>query len=345
MRPTAVLCVLAGVLALALPAHGDDTRVADAVGAYRALAADFVRGPLLREDAARPDAATAWPTSQALAATLAVAEVSPPLKVDVRTALARLAPYWSRDERAFASHALPPLGRGGSTFVDDNEWLALDLVRAHRLLGTNAPLERARMLYRLVAGAWDVDESHACPGGVFWSTDPSIRDRNTVSTANGALLALELWRETGRRGYVRDALRMMRWLDRCEFLADGLYGDHIDLAGRRNDREWTYNQGAVIAVQTLLAQATGDTSRLRRAQRLADRATRRFGSTFAGEPPEFVAIFLDDLRMLDAADGGRRFAALAPAYVRGFDVTQTSLLARAARVRLLAEIANSYASR
>jgi hypothetical protein len=49
--------------------------------------------------------------------------------------------------------------------------------------------------------------------------------------------------------------------------------------------------------------------------------------------------------MLDAADGGRRFAALAPAYVRGFDVTQTSLLARAARVRLLAEIANSYASR
>jgi hypothetical protein len=131
----------------------------------------------------------------------------------------------------------------------------------------------------------------------------------------------------------------MSWLDRCERLADGLYGDHIDLAGNRNDREWTYNQGAVVAVETLLATATGDRSWLLRAERLADRATARFGATFAGEPPEFVAIFLDDVRTLDAAGGGDRFAALARRYLRTFDRPQTSLLAHAARVRILAELA------
>lgn len=331
--------VLTVLLGLALPAHGDESRVADAVGAYRALAADFDGGALLREDAERATAATAWPASQALAATVAAAEVAPPLRADAEAMLRRLGPYWDASQLAYRSHALPPLGPGGSTFVDDNEWLGLDLVRAHRLLGTRATLDRAQVLYQLVARAWDVDETHPCAGGVFWSTDPSIRDRNTVSTANGALLALELWRETGEGSYVDDARRLMAWLDRCELLPDGLYGDHIDLAGNRNDREWTYNQGAVVAVETLLAEATGDGSLLARAQRLAARAERHFGASFEGEPPEFVAIFLDDLRTLDSADGGSRFARLAPTYLASLDRSQTTLLARAARVRLLAELA------
>jgi uncharacterized protein YyaL (SSP411 family) len=338
--PSAFAVALVALLALALPARSDTPRSAAAVGAYRNLVGGFARGPLLRADATADAIAAAWPASQALAATLAVAEAAPSVRGDAARAVARLAPYWSPQQAAFESRELPPLGNGGSTFVDDNEWLALDLVRAYRVLARRAPLDRARTVYhRLVADAWDDDRTHPCPGGVFWSVDPAIRDRNTVSTANAALLALELWRETGDADYVSDARRFLDWLDRCELRADGLYGDHIAIDGTRNDREWSYNQGAVVAARALLYEATGDTTSLRRAQRLADRSLARFGAGFAGEPAEFVAIFLDDLRTLDRVDGGNRFRPAAEAYLARADWSPPTLLTQAARVRILGELA------
>ena len=52
-----------------------------------------------------------------------------------------------------------------------------------------------------VVRAWDSDPSHPCSGGIVWTEAPSNDDRNTVTTANGALLgfaflfgAVAVWR-------------------------------------------------------------------------------------------------------------------------------------------------------
>ena len=61
---------------------------------------------------------------------------------------------------SYASYPPLPLGKGGDTYYDDNTWVALDLVQAHRMRvaglmgGREVVLERARTLFELVAAGW-----------------------------------------------------------------------------------------------------------------------------------------------------------------------------------------------
>src|SRR5262249_11886120 len=139
--------------------------------------------------------------------------------------------------------------------------------------------------------AWDASPAHPCSGGVFWTAAAGNRDRNTVTTANGALVALRLYAATGRQAYRVWARRMAAWLDRCLLSPDGLYWDHIALDGTVDRAEWSYNQGAVIGIDTELYLTTHDRAALARAEQLADAALASFSSRWAAEPPEFAAIF------------------------------------------------------
>ena len=67
------------------------------------------------------------------------------------------------------------------------------------------------------------------------------RDRNTVSTANGAVIGLRLYEVTRNTAYLTWAKTMLGWLDRCMLTPNGLYWDHIDLSGRVNTAQWSYN--------------------------------------------------------------------------------------------------------
>ena len=98
---------------------------------------------------------------------------------------------------SYASYPPLPLGQGGDTYFDDNTWVALDLVQAHRmrvagLMGGRAvALERARALFELVSAGWCRDP-RPYPGGVYWVDAAWNRDRGAAVTAGLAALALHL---------------------------------------------------------------------------------------------------------------------------------------------------------
>jgi predicted alpha-1,6-mannanase (GH76 family) len=230
--------------------------------------------------------------------------------------------------------------------------VALDLVEAHRVLRDPATLRRAQRLFEFVEHGWDRESRHPCPGGVFWTRAAGVSHRNTVSTANGAVLALALYRETGSRHYLRWAQTMYEWVHRCMAAPNGLFWDHIDLKGRVDATHWSYNQGIVITADTALYQITHDRRFLRAAEAVADAALDWFEDAADTEPPEFMSVFYRSLLRLQAEDPDRNYFTAAQAYADTawgrYRVGRTALfsfgkapdlLGQSAMVQLLADLA------
>jgi hypothetical protein len=245
----------------------------------------------------------AWPFSQALAAHVSVARL-PRGHSAVRKRLVLL-------ERRFRKGTTYTAWPGGDLYLDDNEWLAQDLLDLKR----PALRRRARAIFEAVVAAWDRSRQHPCAGGVYWTTTAANRDRNTVSTANGALVGLRLYRATRAPRYLTWSRRMLAWVERCMHAHNGLYWDHIGLEGRVDRTHWSYNQGSMIGAYLELYGATGNARALGRAEAIADAAVDYFESRwYTGEPPEFAAIFFRHLLALAHTAGRPDYVDIVDAY-------------------------------
>ena len=332
-----------------------------AAGAFAAMQKFFYRkGSGLyapRYPAPRRVASELWPFSQAFAATISVAELHVVPYAGRAAALDRLRGlrrYWNPSLRPPGYDAY--VGGSGEQYYDDNAWVGLELLRLYRMTGDRFSLRRARQILQLLIAGWDSDVTHTCPGGVFWSRLPSNRDRNAVSTANSAELAAELYVQTRRASYLAWAKTMYGWVRHCLAAPDGLFADHIGLKGGVDPAEWSYNQGAMIAAAVRLFEASGDRSYLDQAKAIAAAATRKYAPLATSkEPPSFLAIFFDDLGVLERRDPTQAYAPLIQEYAdavsaevdpktglfRSAQNRPFTLLDQAAVIRILARLAGA----
>ncbi len=256
----------------------------------------------------RPRFAYVWPHSQVVAAMVAMVRAAGTgrrYREAASSAVRGLDLY--RDVRAepasYASSPRPPLGPGGEKYFDDNEWIGLVLIDWAEITGDSWPLQLSQHVFDFVTTGWDLDPSHPLPGGVYWCESPSRRARNTVSTAGGAQLGLRLYALTGRRSSLEWSMRMLDWVRSSMRAPDGLYWDHVEPSGRIDEAKWSYNQGLMVGASCLAYLATGEQSHLEHAREVADLALTHFGDVgWLGQPPEFNAIFLDNLVLLDSVD-------------------------------------------
>ncbi len=216
-----------------------------------------------------------------------------------------LGPYL-RHDGAYASVR----GPSGSVYYDDNEWIALELLRWYHLRNAGEALARAERVFRIVVNAWDSDPTHACPGGIPWTNAAGNDDRNTVTTATGALLGLRLYEATHDPMELAWAKQMLAWVSSCLLAPDGLFWDHLTPDGTRDETHWSYNQGTAIGANVLLYRLTADKAALARAESLADDSLAYFDRTPGGrEPPYFLSIFFRNLLDLSAVDGNSDYRA------------------------------------
>jgi predicted alpha-1,6-mannanase (GH76 family) len=256
---------------------------------------------------------------------------------------------YSRPEQGRPAEFAPKYGGVGTVYNDDNLWIALGLLAATDVTHDPSQVATARQLFALVGDGWDTNPSHPCPGGVFWTRDGANRDRNTVTTANSALLALALYGRSGSSGYLAWARKAYEWTKRCLGRDDGLVNDHLDLRGTIDEHTWSYNQGAMIAAAVRLYHATGERRYLADAIRTADAALASLDDPLAsGEPPFFLAIFYRDLLELRHSDRAAIQAFADEAWLKArdsrtglfhFGGRQPTLLDQAAMVQIYAELA------
>jgi hypothetical protein len=265
-----------------------------------------------------PDGAHAdeWPFSQVHIGVLDLSNV-PGVGARYRDALAahqaaqRL--YWIERSAnglpGYASRVGAPHGKGGDLYYDDNDWVGLAAIQ-HWLIHKDAEsLALAKTIFALVRSAWDGDPKHPSPGGLFWTQQPGNFDRNTVSNMPAAQLGVRLYQATGDKAYLDDALRFHAWAKSALQRPDGLYLDHIDLAGKIDTRVFSYNQGVPIGVNLLLHQATGEVKYLAEARRIAEASFAHFVTEGRLEHHSiaFNAIWFKNLLLLESVTGGTRY--------------------------------------
>jgi hypothetical protein len=338
--------------------HGLRGNPARALLAYRAMQQSYyIPGTGLYEG---EPYSFLWPFSQALAATVGVANISGQSAAaarsypsELRVRLFGLNKYWNpsgavgeplpgeqpevegegQGSEASEVAGIPPpavpsfngevVPPGGASYYDDNEWVGIELVRLYRLRHEAALLEKAEQIMAFVMAGWSSSPKLACPGGIPFSDSPSNTDRNTITNGPAAELGAQLYRLTGNGAYLQFALNAYEWVRSCLLQPSGLYADHIRPHGVIDPTLWSYTQGSMIGAGVLLYQATGNGAFLYQARQVAKAALSYFTlGLLLSENPFFPAVYLRNLMYLDAVTHDPPGARLAQSYVDSLWVHQ-----------------------
>jgi hypothetical protein len=272
-----------------------------------------------------------WPFSQALAATVSMSAV-PHLPVSFATELkARLVGLrsyldtnnsgasegtFTSTMAAFDGTTAPPTGPGGAKYYDDNDWVGIELARIYKQTHDPGALGYAEGIMAFEMAGWSTDQSLACPGGIPFSNLLENTDRNTVSTAPAAELAVQLYRITGNLQYLQFAEMAYNWVRTCLLQPNSLYADHIRQQGIIDPTLWSYNQGTMIGAGTLLYQSTGNGAYLFQARQTAQAAGAYFTPERLGaENPFFPSVYFRNVLYLDSVTHDLPGPKLPQAYV------------------------------
>ncbi len=275
--------------------------------------------------ASGPVYAYLWPFTRALLGTLALAgvrgEPQQQYASDVHDRLRGLERYWDRltFTPAYCSSVPGFFGSGGDKYYDDNAWVALALIQAHRMrLSTSTPLRRAEQLWKFAQKGWDTDRAAQIPGGVFWvqqrtGAGLTNHDRGTGATAGYAELAFHLHELTGSGAFDGDgdpiarphalgALNMANWVARYVDRSERGEGPFWNVArpdGSIDTNLWSYNQGVMLGARMLQYRVSGDATCLDLAERIARQTLATFGD-FRMHPPSFNVMCFQNMLLLCA---------------------------------------------
>jgi hypothetical protein len=272
-----------------------------------------------------------WPFSQALAATVSMANV-PHLPLSLAPELhARLiglrsyldannssapAETYTSTLPAFDGTAAPPTGPGGAKYYDDNDWVGIELARVYKQTHNAGALGYAEGIMAFEMAGYSTDPTLACPGGIPFSNTSENTDRNTVTTAPAAELGVQLYKITGNVQYLSFAETAYNWVRTCLLQPDNLYADHIRQHGVIDTTFYSYNQGTMIGAGALLYQATGNSGYLFQARQTAKAAREYFTPERLGaENPFFPSVYFRGIMYLDSITHDPPGPKIAQAYV------------------------------
>jgi hypothetical protein len=246
--------------------------------------------------------ASIWPTYQALTSFEVRSLYARDLgcREDFEATLQAVdANYWDR------AYPLPGFDQGPNPFhvrsdlprIDDSLWMGLALMSGYATTRNASLLRRAEAVFRLAVGNWD-----PVHGGIYWEDHlrgATIYDKAVVSNAPAAILAVELFAQTGVHEYLDWSERIVRWLNANLFDArTGLYHDGIDDHGRRTKLhavELTYDEGVVLGAMAALSTVDPGGYPLSRALRFATRCESFFARHHSYGHPAFDAIWAFNL--------------------------------------------------
>jgi predicted alpha-1,6-mannanase (GH76 family) len=142
-----------------------------------------------------------------------------------------------------------------SDYYDDENWLALALMRAYDLTGNRAYLDRALALFLEITAAWDSTSAH--PGGIWW--DRAHTQKATASNAGPVITGVRLSARTGDPAHLTFARQVYDfWFTNMTVAATYEVRDHMNPDGTIAAGRLTYNEGLMSGAALALHAATGE---------------------------------------------------------------------------------------
>lgn len=143
----------------------------------------------------------------------------------------------------------------GRVYYDDENWMAMALIRASKVRNKADYLNIAQSLFADVMSAEIIDEqgqSH----GVWWNGDHT--QVATASNMGPVITAVMLYQETHETKYLDFAKRVYAyWFSNMVMQPSWQVIDHYDSQGKKEAVPLTYNQGLAVGAAVALYQVTG----------------------------------------------------------------------------------------
>jgi predicted alpha-1,6-mannanase (GH76 family) len=212
-------------------------------------------------------------------------------------------------------------GQFRNNYLDDTGWWGLAWIRAYDLTGDQRYLDTARTDADWMWSYWD----GTCGGGIWWSTAKTYK--NAIPNEVFLKLATELHnRMPGDTTYLDHAEQEWHWFAASGMInSQHLVNDGLTSGTCQNNGQttWTYNQGVILGGLLELNRATGDTSLIDTAGKIATAATQSSlfapngiltepceangGDDCQADGPSFKGIFARNLGELNRAMNGHPF--------------------------------------
>ncbi|KAK0674389.1 glycoside hydrolase family 76 protein [Cercophora samala] len=174
------------------------------------------------------------------------------------------------------SQPLPWWPQGNGSFradsTDDTAWWALALLQTYDLTGNATYLSLAQADERYIYSYWS---NATCRGGVVQDIRRNAY-KNAISNELYISLAAGLYLRTKEGVYLTRAKQAWEWFGQSGMINGGdLVNDGLTEDGscrNNNQTEWSYNQGVILGGLVDLYHATGNTTYLTTARKIADAA-------------------------------------------------------------------------
>jgi len=168
-----------------------------------------------------------------------------------------------------------------SDYYDDENWMALALMRAYDLSGNSAYLDRARLLYLEITAAWDSTSAH--PGGIWWNKPHT--SKATASNAGPVITGARLSARTGDPAHLAFARQVYDfWLANMTVAATYEVRDHMNADGTIGPGRLTYNEGLMSGAAQALYAATGEAQFRTQAHGFATRLAKSISKATSAGP-------------------------------------------------------------
>jgi len=153
-----------------------------------------------------------------------------------------------------------------SDYYDDENWMAITLMRAFEWTKDRAYLDRAVTLFQDITSAWDSTSTR--PGGIWW--DRAHTQKATASNAGPVITGARLASKTGDATHLAFARKAYDyWLATMVDPTTHQVSDHINPDGTIVRWQFTYNEGLMIGAAVELYLATGEARYLSDAHAIA----------------------------------------------------------------------------
>jgi hypothetical protein len=196
-------------------------------------------------------------------------------------------------------------------YYDDNAWVVLAFLDAHRSFGHNAGgeryLPRARKTLDYVLSGWD----EKLGGGIYWRESDKA-SKNTCINAPAAVACYEMFRITNEARYRVWGDKLLDWtLKTLRDPTDGLMWDNINLQGKIERTKWSYNSALTFRALMLRGVLDADKGALYRvmARDMANASLRRWQAPNGGikDGGRFAHLLVESLLALDKLENKPRY--------------------------------------